>query len=68
MLCSQSLNAPYGAPYFLTHFDMFRDRLVFMINLNTPYGAPCFLTALQPRSGDGRCDVVLMHLMALRAF
>ena len=38
-----SLNAPYGAPYFLTHSRYIRG-IQMLSCLNTPYGAPCFLT------------------------
>ena len=37
------LNAPYGAPCFLTEELERLNRAAFP-SLNAPYGAPCFLT------------------------
>ena len=61
------LNAPYGAPCFLTHHrrdspDGGRARL------NAPYGAPCFLTRCVAELCARSWWRVLMHPMALRAF
>ena len=44
MLSRTRLNAPYGAPYFLTSCRR-NGRLGARGGLNAPYGAPCFLTA-----------------------
>ena len=60
------LNAPYGAPCFLTSAP-FTPVAALLSRLNTPYGAPRYLT------GCG-CDrwrhvpFVLIHLMAFHAF
>ena len=40
----RGLNAPYGAPCFLTGFTVVASALPAR-RLNAPYGAPCFLTA-----------------------
>ena len=37
------LNAPYGAPCFLTRED-YQSGMSQTWGLNAPYGAPCFLT------------------------
>ncbi len=60
-----SLNAPYGAPCFLTYreFPWVDDSMC----LNAPYGAPYFLTD-PPVPGRVRGRDVLMHLMVLCAF
>ena len=42
-LWSSGLNAPYGAPCFLT--SPASSRAISRASLNAPYGAPCFLTA-----------------------
>ena len=63
---SSSLNAPYGAPHFLTS-NMFEDMIVRRNRLNAHYGAPCFLTEHRLRVHQ-EGGVVLMHLMALHAF
>ena len=39
---SSCLNAPYGAPCFLTQQTDW--EMAFSLCLNAPYGAPCFLT------------------------
>ena len=60
------LNAPYGAPCFLTEItEIENDEPEFC--LNAPYGAPCFLT-FRTTDQAGNPSNVLMHLMALRAF
>ena len=41
------LNAPYGAPCFLTRRRRHRPQCASR-GLNAPYGAPCFLTSLFP--------------------
>ena len=41
---NERLNAPYGAPCFLTRSCTIRRRSRIQ-SLNAPYGAPCFLTA-----------------------
>ena len=41
----KSLNAPYGAPCFLTSGSTGMIMLQTCWGLNAPYGAPCFLTA-----------------------
>ena len=41
----QRLNAPYGAPCFLTQSESWCD-MPKMGGLNAPYGAPCFLTTV----------------------
>ena len=41
---TRRLNAPYGAPYFLTP-RLSMVRVFSSPCLNAPYGAPCFLTA-----------------------
>ena len=38
-----SLNAPYGAPCYLTDGNLYITAL-YSPSLNAPYGAPCFLT------------------------
>ena len=60
------LNAPYGAPCFLTGGLLVLEAQGSR-RLNAPYGAPCFLTR---RGQLFRLPTleVLMHLMALRAF
>ena len=61
------LNAPYGAPYFLTC----RTITVFTCSvrcLNAPYGTPRFLPRPRRRTVRHLPHLVLMHLMVLRAF
>ena len=60
------LNAPYGAPCFLTR-RLRTSRSSLTCGLNAPYGAPCFLTNLSDALLADDVEV-LMHLMALRAF
>ena len=62
---SMCLNAPYGAPCFLTWIVAARGPIE--QSLNAPYGAPCFLTVV-PLVWQHGHDNVLMHLMALGAF
>ena len=56
---ASGLNAPYGAPCFLTdkQEESFKAR---MTGLNAPYGAPCFLTEYK----GPRPDVVIESLNA----
>ena len=50
-----SLNAPYGAPHFLTS-NMFENMIVRRNRLNAPYDAPYFLTVV---SNGGDQDNIL---------
>ena len=63
----ECLNAPYGAPCFLTGSSM-KSAGRSTPCLNAPYGAPCFLTGRTARFIGSEGLFVLMHLMALRAF
>ena len=60
------LNAPYGAPCFLTYGIDPMDSFV-ALRLNAPYGTPRFLAGSHPHEVRQDLDV-LMHPMALRTF
>ena len=49
-LAAAGLNAPYGAPRFLT-LSRLTDLRSALSCLNAPYGAPCFLTAVDDSVG-----------------
>ena len=61
------LNAPYGAPYFMTSTTGLSKNSP-SPRLNAPYDAPYFLTGRYDPAAAHAAVCVLMHLMVPRAF
>ena len=53
--CPHYLNAPYGAPCFLTPVAC-RKPVCGSFGLNAPYGAPCFLTVKPKKSKASKIE------------